>query len=86
MRIKRIEPAGFADVYNMEVDDTHDFAVGSGVIAHNCYDEWRYICMSRPIPPRKKVLHKEWTPPPEDPLNIMGGGNSYIDPFDIVRI
>lgn len=71
MRVKKIEPAGYADVYNMEVEDTHDFAVGPGVVAHNCYDEWRYVCMSRPIEPRIKVMPGPWTPPPEDPLNMM---------------
>lgn len=35
------------------------------------YDEWRYVCMSRPIEPRFKVMPGPWTPPPEDPLNIM---------------
>ena len=46
MKVKSIKYAGKSDVYNLEVDDTHDFAVGSGVIVHNCYDEWRYVCMS----------------------------------------
>ena len=35
------------------------------------YDEWRYVCMSRPIEPRFKVLPGPWTPPPEDPLDIL---------------
>ena len=35
------------------------------------YDEWRYICMSRPIEPRFKVLPGPWTPPPEDPLDLL---------------
>lgn len=43
-----------APVYNMEVDDTHDFAVEGGIIAHNCYDELRYVCMSNPIAPRPR--------------------------------
>lgn len=71
MRIKKIEPAGYADVYNLEVEETHDFAVGPGVITHNCYDEWRYMCMARPIEPRVNIQPEEWTPPPEDPLNMM---------------
>jgi hypothetical protein len=48
------------------------------------YDEWRYMCMSRPIEPRIKVMPGPWTPPPEDPLN-MDEGAVYTDPFDIVR-
>ena len=45
VRVSKVEPTGTADVYNMEVEDTHDFAVGNGIIAHNCYDAWRYGCM-----------------------------------------
>ena len=49
MRIRRITPAGRADVYNLEVERVHDFAVESGVIIHNCADETRYFAMTRPI-------------------------------------
>lgn len=55
MRVVSIRPAGVEDVYNMEVAETHDFAVGSGIIAHNCYDECRYVCMANPIAPRERV-------------------------------
>ena len=37
---------------------------------HN-YDEWRYMCMARPIEPRIPVQPEPWTPPPEDPLDMM---------------
>lgn len=66
MKIKSIRYAGKADVYNMEVEDTHDFVVQGGVISHNCSDEWRYMCMARPIKPVQREL------PPEiaaDPLD-----------------
>lgn len=68
MRIKRIRPAGKADVYNMEVEETHDFVIQGGVISHNCADETRYMCMSRPIKPmiptEKKIIIS-------DPLNMF---------------
>ena len=48
MKIKSIMPVGEADVYNMEVDDTHDYAVNNGTIVHNC----RYILMEHPMTPR----------------------------------
>ena len=51
MRIKAIRPAGKADVFNMEVEDTHDFVIQGGVISHNCADECRYLCMMNPIKP-----------------------------------
>lgn len=44
---------GYAPVYNMEVEDTHDFAVNGGVIVHNCYDACRMVLMKNPIAPRE---------------------------------
>ena len=72
MKVKSIKYAGKSDVYNLEVEDTHDFAVGSGAIVHNCYDEWRYVCMSRPIPPRSKHTEKSIDiNNVDDPLNMI---------------
>ncbi|MBQ8236400.1 MAG: hypothetical protein IJZ37_06945 [Clostridia bacterium] len=51
MKVKSITYAGKADVYNMEVEDTHNFVIQGGVISHNCADEARYFLMSRPIAP-----------------------------------
>lgn len=58
MKVVAIEEAGTADVYNMEVAETHDFAVNNGVIVHNCYDEQRYIFMENPIAARVNVKQK----------------------------
>ena len=66
MRVKAIRPAGTADVYNLEVEETHDFAVESGIIVHNCYDELRYVCMKNPISPRLRPVEK---PRPYNPLD-----------------
>lgn len=65
MRIKSIRPAGKADVYNMEVEDTHDFVIQGGVISHNCADETRYLCMANPMKPIKV---KDRTPAVFNPL------------------
>ena len=51
MKVKSVSYAGKADVFNMEVDETHDFVIQGGVISHNCADETRYMCMSRPVKP-----------------------------------
>ena len=51
MRVLSVKPAGKADVYNMEVKDVHDFVIQGGVVVHNCADEWRYLCMMRPVQP-----------------------------------
>ena len=71
MKIKRIIYAGKADVYNMEVEDTHNYVVNGGFVAHNCYDECRYVLMESPISPRKPA---EMKPRPLDPLS----GSSII--------
>lgn len=55
MKIKSIRYAGKMDVFNMEVEDTHDFVVQGGIISHNCADEWRYLCMARPITPIRAI-------------------------------
>ena len=68
MKIKRVERAGHADVYNMEVEETHDFVIQGGVISHNCADSVRYICMANPMAPvevqEKKA--KVWSPLDDD--------------------
>ena len=38
----------------------------------HCYDEWRYVCMSRPIPPRSKHTEKSIDiSNVDDPLNMI---------------
>ena len=51
---------------------------------HN-YDEFRYIAMSRPIEPRVNVQPNdtEWTPPPDDPLNLYSDDEDY-DTFTLL--
>jgi hypothetical protein len=71
MKIKSIYYSGKADVYNMEVDETHNFAIENGVITHNCYDEVRYMCMARPIKQRKNMMPKKIWTPQDDPLNMI---------------
>lgn len=64
--IKRVQPE---DVYNLEVEGTHSFVIQGGVISHNCMDEARYLCMSRPIKPRANgtaIKHHG-----DDPLNMF---------------
>lgn len=51
MKVKKITFAGYEDVYNMEVNDIHNFAVEKGIIVHNCYDTLRY-----------GIMHREWKP------------------------
>ena len=41
--IKAIRKTGRADVYNMEVENNHNFAIEGGLIVHNCMDCTRYF-------------------------------------------
>lgn len=47
--IKQIELDGFEDVYNMEVEGNHNFAVNGGLIVHNCADAIRYFVKTMQI-------------------------------------
>src|SRR2546428_11208212 len=38
-RVSKVEPAGRADVYDLTVDVTQNFALGGGVFAHNSIDD-----------------------------------------------
>jgi hypothetical protein len=66
IKVKSVTYAGKADVFNMEVEDTHNFVIQGGVIAHNCPDEIRYMCMSRPIQP---IIPREQKIILSDPLD-----------------
>lgn len=49
------------------------------------YDEWRYVCMARPIAPRAKHPEQEkWAPPPDDPLDMLTEETDYMDEFDLI--
>lgn len=67
IKVKSITYAGKADVFNMEVEDTHNFVIQGGVIAHNCADMWRYFLMSRPIKPREAKAPDTFK---DNPLNM----------------
>jgi hypothetical protein len=42
IRVKSVRLVGREDVYNMEVEKHHNFAVNDGLIVHNCIDALRY--------------------------------------------
>jgi len=62
VKVVSITSAGRADVFNMEVEGTHDYVVNGGFVAHNCYDATRYFLMEHPISPTKKPA-REYRPP-----------------------
>lgn len=42
VKVASVKPCGMADVYNMEVETHHNFAINGGIIVHNCLDASRY--------------------------------------------
>lgn len=47
-KVRKIIKLPNEDVYNMEVEKYHNFAVNGGLIVHNCMDCLRYICQDLP--------------------------------------
>ena len=47
--IKAIRKVEKADVYNMEVDDNHNFSIEGGLIVHNCMDATRYFVKTKHV-------------------------------------
>lgn len=82
MKIKSVTYAGKADVYNMEVEDTHNFVIQGGVISHNCLDATRYFCMLRQVAPEK--ISNNRTAIANDPLsddNLKKANNASTAPW-----
>lgn len=52
--LKKATSAGKADVYNLTVDEEHEY-FANGFLVHNCYDAVAYACLSRPWTPVRKA-------------------------------
>jgi hypothetical protein len=80
MKIKSIRYAGKTEVFNMEVADTHDYAIENGAIVHNC----RYVTMytkpkiKAPIPIKRRQMY--------DPLNIRDRRYEGDDNGKVIQI
>ena len=49
------------------------------------YDSWRYVCQERKILPRTLIpADEEWSPPPDDPLNLLSDDYEYTDTFSLL--
>lgn len=62
VNILSIEEAGYEDVYNMEVEDNHNFAVNGGLIVHNCMDDIRYFAYTIMRYRRNNQRKLSWNP------------------------
>ena len=57
--VQGIKTCGKQPVYNMEVDEYHNFSVNGGIIVHNCMDSARYYAMTML---RRKVGKEPYIP------------------------
>ena len=55
----KMEFAGKADVYNLTVDEEHEY-FANGFLVHNCTDAVVYGCLSRPFTPMKKIKRDKY--------------------------
>lgn len=52
----RIDAAPRQNAYCLTVPETGNFALANGMVVHNCGDELRYACMSRPLVVEQKKV------------------------------
>ena len=63
LKVKSVKKTGNVEpVYNLEVEDTHNFILSNGVVAHNCYDSLGYLLISRHSEKSKREQIEELTP------------------------
>lgn len=55
MRVKSVTPAGIHPVYNMTVDEHHNYMIVGGVILKNC-DAARYFCATRVLQAEREAV------------------------------
>ena len=54
IKVKNVQLDGYEDVYNMEVEDNHNFAVNGGYVVHNCMDSIRYHVHTMKLVPKDR--------------------------------
>ena len=57
-KIKSIRPAGYEPVYNMTVDEYHNYVIKGGIVLKNC-DALRYFAVSRILLKEEDIKKKE---------------------------
>lgn len=70
--VAKIEIDGYEDVYNMEVEDNHNFAIEGGLIVHNCMDATRYFVRSKKLGRVKMVDDGHYDKMLSDGNNVTG--------------
>ena len=60
VKVTGVHPDGVEEVYNMEVEDTHCFAVNGGLIVHNCMDATRYFVQTMNLVRQKEQYTPLW--------------------------
>lgn len=77
MRVKSIKPAGVEPVYNMTVDEFHNYLIHGGIVLKNC-DAARYFCVTRTLSaePPKPPVEEDFGTYDTDYDEAMTGGDT----------
>lgn len=59
-KVMKIEFDGYEDVYNIEVENHHNFAVNGGFIVHNCMDSMRYALLNQHTKSQAKIYKNKY--------------------------
>lgn len=58
MKVKAVKPAGVEPVYNMTVEEFHNYLIHGGIILKNC-DAIRYYAVTRTLNAEKPVVQTD---------------------------
>ena len=74
--ISKIEFDGFEDVYNMEVEDNHNYSIEGGLIVHNCMDATRYFVATEGLVDKNEQTYND-----EELKKLYDPRNEYQDDY-----
>ena len=67
---------GFEDVYNMEVEDNHNYSIEGGLIVHNCMDATRYFVATEGLVDKNEQTYND-----EELKKMYDPRNEYQDDY-----
>jgi len=77
-KVKSVYQTGYEDVYNMEVENHHNYSVNGGFILHNC-DSIRAFCVARMITSKQPQAPQHYNFDFEKPQDTRFG--EYTEDF-----
>lgn len=88
-KVISVTPAGFADVWDISVDDTHNFALEAGVFVHNCdpveHDSYEIVTKDGTKVSVSNFVLPTWFDPQADPNAKFDWMAVLTRPFQMSR-